>query len=74
MARGNEVQERLGLDSPTHRIMGVELPFIELLVRPGRNIPILIEVIAMNERAKRLGYDTATELDNQLKTMLLKDK
>jgi HPr kinase/phosphorylase len=35
-------------------------------VKAGRNIPILIEVAAMNERLKKLGYHSAQEFDNNV--------
>ncbi len=54
--------DRLGLEEETETILGVKLPRIVVPVRPGRNIPILIETAAMNHRSKIMGYHAAREL------------
>lgn len=36
--------------------LGVKFPLIEIIVKPGRNIPILIEVAALQHRIKLMGY------------------
>ncbi len=58
--------ERLGLAERTHKVLGVELPHLIVPVRPGRNIPILIEVAALNERLKRMGFYPARALNKKL--------
>lgn len=58
--------ERLGLSERTHKVLGVELPHLVVPVRPGRNIPVLIEVAALNERLKRMGFYPARELNKKL--------
>ncbi len=58
--------ERLGLDEETVEILGIELPRLTIPVRPGRNIPILIETAAMNHRSKKMGYHAARELTRRI--------
>jgi Serine kinase of the HPr protein, regulates carbohydrate metabolism len=43
-------------------------------VRPGRNIPIIVETAALNQRLKKLGIYTARELDHNLQNNLRKEK
>src|SRR3989441_12160670 len=53
--------DRLGLDEKAYPILGVELPFIEMPVGPGRNLSILLEVAARHHLLKRRGYHAAKE-------------
>ena len=43
-------------------ILGVEVPTLTIPVKPGRNLAVIIEVAAMNNRQKKLGYNAAQEL------------
>lgn len=54
--------DRLGLDDETEEILEVPKPSMVVPVRPGRNIAMIIEVAAMNNRQKKLGYNAAEEL------------
>jgi HPr kinase/phosphorylase len=58
--------DRLGLEESVYTILGVELPLLTIPVKPGRNIPILIETAAMNFRLAKLGFNTAKEFNNEL--------
>ena len=58
--------DRLGLDDTKRKILGVELTALTVPVRPGRNLAIIIEVAAMNQRLKRMGYHAARELSEKL--------
>lgn len=58
--------DRLGLESETVEILGINLPSLTIPVKPGRNLAIIIEVAAMNNRQKRMGYNAAEELDKRL--------
>lgn len=62
----NKEYERLGLDDEYIEILEVKLPRILIPVRPGRNVPILIETAAMNQRSKKMGYHAARELSNRI--------
>ena len=59
--------DRLGLEKSTYSILGVEIPLFTIPVKPGRNIPILIETAAMNYRLLKMGYDSAKDFELQLK-------
>jgi len=58
--------DRLGLDEKTHTILGVDLPFIEMPVGPGRNLSVLLEVAARHHLLKRKGYHAAKELAGRI--------
>jgi HPr kinase/phosphorylase len=62
----NREYERLGLEDRTTRILGVDVAYIVLPVRPGRNIPILIETAAMNYRLKSMGIHASRNLSERL--------
>ncbi|HOB20367.1 MAG TPA: HPr kinase/phosphorylase, partial [Candidatus Atribacteria bacterium] len=53
-------------------ILGVKLPKVDLPVRPGRNLAIIVEVAAMNWRLKHMGYHAAKELDRRLNALIQK--
>ena len=61
-----KMYERLGLEEKTTEILGINVPSIELPVCPGRNLSVVIEVAAMNNRQKRMGYNTAQEFNKRL--------
>jgi len=48
----------------------VQVPHLVLPVKPGRNIPILIETAAMNERLKKMGYYSAKEFSRNVSRWL----
>ena len=58
--------DRLGLEESLYTILGVEIPLLTIPVKPGRNIPILIETAAMNFRLVKLGFNPAKELNREL--------
>ncbi len=58
--------DRLGLESETLDILGVKVPFSVVPVTPGRNISIIIEAAAMNNRQKKMGYNAARQLLHNL--------
>ena len=61
-----KMYDRLGLEEKTEDILGIKIPSIVLPVSPGRNLSIVIEVAAMNNRQKRMGYNTAEEFNKKL--------
>jgi len=61
-----KMYDRLGLDNETMDILGIEVPSITIPVKPGRNLSIIFEVAAMNNRQKRMGYNTAEEFNKRL--------
>ena len=54
--------DRLGLSSESEVILGVEIPRVTIPVRPGRNLAVILELAAMNNRQKKLGYNAAEAL------------
>ena len=58
--------DRLGEKDTTTEILGVQVPYLKIPVKPGRNIPILIETAAMNERLKKMGYFSAKEFNRNV--------
>lgn len=54
--------DRLGLSSETEEILGVTVPAVTIPVRPGRNLAVILELAAMNNRQKKLGYNAAEAL------------
>ncbi len=65
--------ERVGLDTEYTDIMGIEIPTTTIPVRPGRNLAIVIEIAAMNNRQKKMGYNTAVEFNKKLMGQLSGD-
>ncbi len=58
--------DRLGLEDEYISILGINIPTTTVPVKPGRNLAIIIEIAAMNNRQKKLGYNAAKELMIQL--------
>jgi HPr kinase/phosphorylase len=58
--------DRLGTESSTMEILGVKIPKLEIPVKPGRNVPIIIETAAMNERLKSMGYFSAKDFNQNV--------
>lgn len=61
-----KVYDRMGLDNEYMKILGVEVPTLTIPVKPGRNLAVIIEVAAMNNRQKKMGYNAARELIKNL--------
>ena len=58
----NKVYDRMGIDDETTEILGINVPSLTIPVKPGRNLAIKLEVAAMNNRQKKMGYNAAQEL------------
>ena len=58
--------DRLGLDDKTHEILGVQVPWLLLPIRPGRNVAVVLEVAARNLMLKQQGYSAAKELEKRM--------
>lgn len=61
-----KMYDRLGLDEQKVDILGISIPSITIPVRPGRNLAIILEIAAMNNRQKKMGYNTAEEFNKRL--------
>ena len=62
--------DRTGLDIETRNVLGVDIPLITVPVAAGRDLTNVVEVAALNQRLKQMGYDSAKELDERLKVVL----
>ena len=61
-----KVYDRMGIDSEYTEILGIRVPVMTISVKPGRNLAVIIEVAAMNNRQKKMGYNAAQELLSSL--------
>ncbi len=62
----NKVYDRMGLEDEMTTILGLPVPSVTIPVKPGRNLAVIIEVAAMNNRQKKMGYNAAHELLKKL--------
>jgi HPr kinase/phosphorylase len=58
--------DRVGLDEKFIDILGVSVPYHLLPVKPGRDVVLLLETIALNHRLKDMGYNSAKEFNAKL--------
>ena len=58
--------DRMGIENEYMDILGINIPSITIPVKPGRNLAIILEVAAMNNRQKKMGYNAAQELLQRL--------
>lgn len=54
--------DRLGLDNEYANILGVKVPAMTVPITPGRNLAVIVETAAMNNRQKKMGYNAARDL------------
>lgn len=64
--KADEVYDRLGLEDQYIDILDVKLPMNTIPVRPGRNLAVILEVAAMNNRQRKMGYNPAKEFTEQI--------
>ena len=62
----HEVYDRLGLEQQYTDILGVQIPLNTIPITPGRNLAVILEVAAMNNRQRRMGYNAALEFTEQI--------
>ena len=62
----SKVYDRMGIDNQYAQILGNKVPSLTIPVKPGRNLAIILEVAAMNNRQKKMGYNAAQELMEKL--------
>lgn len=58
--------DRTGLESDKYDILGVQVPSMLIPVMPGRNLAVILETAAINNRQKEMGYNAAQELLERL--------
>lgn len=61
-----KIYDRMGVDTEYVSLLGVKVPSLTIPVKPGRNLAVILEVAAMNNRQKKMGYNAARELLNRL--------
>ena len=61
-----EVYDRLGLEEQYMEILGVKIPLNTIPITPGRNLAVILEVAAMNNRQRKMGYNAALEFTQQM--------
>ena len=61
-----EVYDRLGLEDQFMDLLGVQVPLNTIPVTPGRNLAVILEVAAMNNRQRKMGYNAAKEFTEQI--------
>ena len=62
----SEAYDRLGLEQQYMEILGVNIPLVTIPIKPGRNLAIILEVAAMNNRQRKMGYNAALEFTEQI--------
>ena len=60
-----EVYDRIGMETQYQEILGVKVPTNTIPVTPGRNLAVILEVAAMNNRQRKMGYNPALEFIEQ---------
>ncbi|MDE5557117.1 MAG: HPr(Ser) kinase/phosphatase [Ruminococcus sp.] len=61
-----KMYDRMGVDTEFVSLLGVKVPSLTIPVKPGRNLAVILEVAAMNNRQKKMGYNAAAELLHRL--------
>ncbi|NLT15493.1 MAG: HPr(Ser) kinase/phosphatase [Clostridiales bacterium] len=64
--REGMLYDRLGINEQHMTILGVDVSAVTIPVKPGRNLAIILEVAAMNQRMKFMGYNAAIEFTRQI--------
>lgn len=62
----DKIYDRMGIEDEYTELLGIKLKTVTIPVKPGRNLAIIIEVAAMNNRQKKMGYNAAQELLHNL--------
>ena len=62
----NEAYDRLGLNDQYMELLDVKIPMNTIPITPGRNLAVILEVAAMNNRQRRMGYNPAKEFTEQM--------
>lgn len=61
-----QTYDRLGVEEQYMEIMGVDIPMNTIPITPGRNLAVILEVAAMNNRQRKMGYNAALEFTQQV--------
>ncbi len=69
----NKSYDRLGLDEEYTDILGIRVSSLTIPVRPGRNLAIIVELAAMNNRQKSMGYNAAKVSNERLNARMMRE-
>ena len=61
-----QTYDRLGVEEQYMEILGVDIPMNTIPITPGRNLAVILEVAAMNNRQRKMGYNAALEFTQQV--------
>ncbi len=61
-----QIYDRLGLEKQHMELLGVKIPMNTIPITPGRNLAVILEVAAMNNRQRKMGYNAAMEFTEQM--------
>jgi len=64
--KADKFYDRFGLDEEKADILGLKIPLITVPVESGRNLAVIMEVAAMNNRHKKYGFNSAKKLEEEL--------
>lgn len=64
--RNDKIYDRLGVENLYTEVLDVQIPTLTVPVQPGRNLAVIIEVAAMNNRHKKMGYNAALAFTQQI--------
>jgi len=62
----HKAYDRLGVDEQHMEVLGVNIPMNTIPITPGRNLAVILEVAAMNNRQRKMGYNPAREFTEQM--------
>lgn len=68
--RDNETYDRLGMEQKYMKILDQDVATLDIPVKPGRNLAIILEAAARNHKQKSEGYNAAIELDSRLQSQM----
>ncbi len=64
--KDGKAYDRLGIETEHTDILGINVPSLTIPIKPGRNLAIIVEVAAMNQRQRKMGFNAAQELNDRL--------
>ena len=70
----NKIYDRIGLEQETTNILGIDVPTTTIPDRPGRNLSIILEIAEMNNRQRKMGYNTAEEFNQRMMEQMFAPK
>jgi HPr kinase/phosphorylase len=58
--------DRLGTEQRYYRVLGVDVPYVEIPVAPGRDTARMVEVAALEQKLRSFGHNSAVEFNKKL--------